>query len=185
MIPWSPRRFITILVALFVLNWLIVAVFAPPEKRIKVPYNPTFLGQVRDANVKEISSTGDTVKGEFKKSVKYKDDSATVFETEIPTFANDRQLSQLLEDNDVVISAEPPGERSLLQTILFSFGPTILLVALFVFLARRAEPSSQTVTFADVAGIEEAKQELLEVVDFLRKPDKYRKLGARIPRGVL
>jgi cell division protease FtsH len=179
LIPWSPRRFITILVALFVLNWLIVAVFAPPEKRIKVPYNPTFLGQVRSANVKEISSTGDTVKGEFKKSVKYKDDSATGFETEIPTFANDRQLSQLLEDNDVVISAEPPGERSLLQTILFSFGPTILLVALFVFLARRAagaaggggmlgqfgrsrarrvEPSSQTVTFADVAGIEEAKQ---------------------------
>src|SRR5215203_3482849 len=206
MIPWSPRRFITILVALFVLNWLLVAVFAPPEKRIKVPYNPTFLGQVRNANVKEISSTGDTVKGEFKETVKYKDDSAKGFETEIPTFANDRQLSQLLEDNNVVISAEPPGERSLLQTILFSFGPTILLVALFVFLARRAagaaggggmlgqfgrsrarrvEPSSQTVTFADVAGIEEAKQELLEVVDFLRAPDKYRKLGARIPRGVL
>ena len=105
-----------------------------------------------------------------------------------------------------MISASPPGERSLLETILFSFGPTILLVALFVFLfrraaggaggggvlgqfgrsrARRVEPSSQTVTFADVAGIEEAKQELLEVVDFLRNPDKYRKLGARIPRGVL
>ena len=127
-------------------------------------------------------------------------------ETEIPTFANDRELSKLLEDKGVVISASPPGERSLLQTILFSFGPTILLVALFVFLARRAagaaggggvlgqfgrsrarrvEPSSQTVTFADVAGIEEAKQELLEVVDFLKNPDKYRKLGARIPRGVL
>src|SRR5215208_5341044 len=98
MIPWSPRRFITILVALFVLNWLIVAVFAPPEKRIKVPYNPTFLGQVRTSNVKEISSTGDTVKGEFKKSVSYKGETAKGFETEIPTFANDRQLSQLLEE---------------------------------------------------------------------------------------
>jgi cell division protease FtsH len=205
MLPWSPRRFITILIALFLLNWLIVAVFAPPEKRIKVPYNPTFLQEVRKGNVKEISSTGDTVKGEFEKSVTYKDDSAKGFETEIPTFANDRQLSQLLEENDVVISASPPGERSLLATILFSFGPTILLVALFVFLARRAaggagggvlgqfgrsrarrvEPLSQNVTFADVAGIEEAEQELLEVVDFLRNPDKYRKLGARIPRGVL
>src|SRR5829696_6636282 len=206
MIPWSPRRFITILVALFVLNWLLVAVFAPPEKRIKVPYSPTFLQEVRKSNVEEISSTGDTVKGEFKQSVRYKDDSAKGFETEIPTFANDRELSKLLEDKGVVISASPPGERSLLQTILFSFGPTILLVALFIFLARRAagaaggggvlaqfgrsrarrvEPSSQTVTFADVAGIEEAKQELLEVVDFLRNADKYRKLGARIPRGVL
>ncbi|HEV7845564.1 MAG TPA: ATP-dependent zinc metalloprotease FtsH [Thermoleophilaceae bacterium] len=206
MIPWSPRRFVTILVALFVLNWLAVAIFAPPEKRIKVPYNPTFLQEVRKANVKEIASTGDTVKGEFKKTVEYKGDSATGFETEIPTFANDQELSRVLEDNGVVISASPPGERSLLQTILFSFGPTILLVALFVFLARRAaggaggggmlgqfgrsrarrvEPQSQTVTFNDVAGIEEAKQELMEVVDFLRHPDKYRKLGARIPRGVL
>ena len=75
MIPWSPRRFIVILVGLFVLNWLIVAVFAPPEKRIKVPYSPTFLQEVRKGNVKEISSTGDTVKGEFKKEVKYKGDT--------------------------------------------------------------------------------------------------------------
>ncbi|MEA2366971.1 MAG: cell division protease FtsH [Thermoleophilaceae bacterium] len=206
MIPWRPRRFLTILVALFVLNWLAVAILAPPEKRIKVPYNPTFLQEVRQGNVKEIASTGDTVKGEFKQTVKYKGESAKGFETEIPTFANDRELSRLLEDNGVVISASPPGERSLLQTILFSFGPTILLVALFIFLARRAagaaggggmlaqfgrsrarrvEPQSQTVTFEDVAGIEEAKQELMEVVDFLKNPDKYRKLGARIPRGVL
>src|SRR5829696_4108589 len=206
MIPWSPRRFLLILAALFVLNWLIVAVVAPPEKRIEVPYSPTFLQETRKGNVKEISSTGDTVKGEFKREVKYKDDTAKGFETEIPTFANDRELSQQLEDKGVVISASPPGERSLLQTLLFSFGPTILLVALFVWLfrraaagaggggmigqfgrsrARRVEPASQTVTFEDVAGIEEAKQELMEVVDFLRNPDKYRKLGARIPRGVL
>src|SRR5919205_4176395 len=66
MIPWSPRRFVTILIALFLVNWLVVALFVPPEKRIKVPYSPTFLGQVRAGNVKEISSTGDTVKGDFK-----------------------------------------------------------------------------------------------------------------------
>ena len=98
MIPWSPRRFIMILLGLFVLNWLIVAVFAPPEKRIKIPYSPTFLEQVRKGNVKEISASGDTVKGEFKKEVKYKGESAKGFETEIPTFANDRELSQLLEE---------------------------------------------------------------------------------------
>src|SRR5262245_51659415 len=204
--PWSPRRFIVILLGLFVLNWLIVAVFAPPEKRIRVPYTPTFLQEVRGGNVKEISSEGDTVQGEFKKEVEYKGDKAKGFKTEVPTFANDRQLSSLLEEQHVTVNAKPPGDRSLIETILFSFGPTILIVALFIFLARRAtagaggggvlgqfgrsrarrvESSQQTVNFEDVAGIDDAEQELVEVVDFLRRPDKYRKLGARIPRGVL
>ena len=207
MIPWSGRRFITILLALFLLNWLIVAIFAPAENRIRVPYNPTFLEQVRDRNVKEISSKGDTVQGEFKKKVEYKGDKATGFETEIPTFANDDELSQLLTEKDVTINAKPPNSRSLLETILFSFGPTILLVALFVFLFRRAagaggagggvlgqfgrsrakrvESESQTVNFDDVAGIDEAEEQLVEVVDFLKTPERYLKLGARIPRGVL
>jgi cell division protease FtsH len=206
MLPWSPRRFITILIALFVLNWLLVAVFAPPENKIKVPYNPTFLNQVRAGNVEEISASGNTVKGDFKKDVSYKGDKAKRFETEVPIFANRQQLSSLLETNNVVITAEPPGERSLLETLLFSFGPTILLVALFVWFARRAagaaggggvlgqfgrsrarrvESATQDVSFKDVAGIEEAEQELAEVVDFLKNPDRYRRLGARIPRGVL
>jgi cell division protease FtsH len=206
MIPWSGRRFLVILISLFVLNWLIVAIFAPAEQRIRVPYNPTFLSEVRDNNVKEISSKGDTVQGEFKKEVKYKGDKATGFETEIPTFANKDELSSLLTENKVVINAEPPNSRSLLETILFSFGPTILLVALFVFLFRRAaaagggggvlgqfgrsratrvESESQTVNFEDVAGIDEAEEQLVEVVDFLKNPERYVKLGARIPRGVL
>jgi cell division protease FtsH len=206
MLPWSPRRFLIILALLFLLNWAIVAIFAPAEPRIDVPYNPNFLAQLRDGNVREISSTGETIKGEFKREVTYKGDSAKDFETQIPTFANERQLSELLEEQNVVVSASPPGERSLLETLLFSFGPTILLVALFIWFfrraaggaggggvlgqfgrsrARRVEPSTQTVTFEDVAGIEEAEQELVEVVDFLRNPDKYRKLGARIPRGLL
>ena len=177
MIPWRPRRFITILIALFVLNWLLVAVFAPHANKIKVPYNPTFLTQVRAGNVKEISASGNTIKGDFKKDVTYKGDKAKRFETEVPIFANKQQLSSLLETNNVVITAEPPGERSLLETLLFSFGPTILLVGLFVWFARRAaggaggggvlgqfgrsrarrvEPATQDVSFKDVAGIEEA-----------------------------
>jgi cell division protease FtsH len=206
MLPWSPRRFLIILAVLFLLNYAIVAIFAPTAPRISVPYNPNFLAQVRDGNVKEISSTGETIKGDFKKEVTFEGDKAKKFETQIPTFANQRQLSTLLESKGVVVTASPPGERSLLETLLFSFGPTILLVAIFIWIfrraaagaggggmlgqfgrsrARRVEPSTQTVTFEDVAGIEEAEQELVEVVDFLRNPDKYRKLGARIPRGVL
>ena len=71
MIPWSGRRFLAILLGLFVLNWLIVAIFAPAEERIRVPYNPTFLEEVRDDNVKEISSRAETVQGEFRKEVRF------------------------------------------------------------------------------------------------------------------
>jgi cell division protease FtsH len=204
MIPWNPRRFIAILIGLFILNWVIVMVVAPPEKRIQIPYNPNFLNEVRAGHVKEISSSGDTVKGEFSQDVTYKGETAKQFETEFPTFADDQQLSKLLEQKNVIISAEPPGQRSLLQTILLGFGPTILLVALFIWFfrraaaggggmlgqfgrsrARRVEPATQGVTFKDVAGIEEAENELAEVVDFLKHPERYRRLGARIPRGVL
>jgi len=205
MLPWSPRRFIGILIVLLALNWALAAILAPPKKRIRVPYTPVFLEQVRKGNVSEISSKGDTVDGDFRREVKYKGDKAKRFKTEVPTFANDQQLSRLLERRHVTVNAKAPGDRSLLATLLIGFGPTLLLVALFVFLARRAaaggaggmlggfgrsrarrvEASEQSVTFEDVAGIDEAENELVEVVDFLRSPEKYRKLGARIPRGVL
>jgi cell division protease FtsH len=206
MIPFSARRFVAILLGLFVLNYLLAAVLAPAPQRVRVPYSPFFLEQVRKGNVKEISSQDVTVDGEFKKQVTFKGDKAKLFDTTVPAFANKDQLSQLLEEQNVTVNAKPPGDRSLLATLLFSFGPTILLVVLFVWLmrraaagggpggvlgqfgrsqARRVERSQQTVTFDDVAGIDEAENELVEVVDFLKNPGKYRKLGARIPRGVL
>ena len=145
--------------------------------------------------------------GEFKKEVRYPHDAepAKNFETTIPAFANEVQLSSLLQNNDVVIEAEPVNEgRGFLLNLILGFGPVILLVALFVWLSRRAaggqmsalgafgrssarriEGAQTKVTFADVAGIDESKRELTEVVDFLKNPDRYRKLGGRIPRGVL
>jgi cell division protease FtsH len=128
----------------------------------------------------------------------------TRFRTEIPAFANTDELSQVLQANDVTVNAEPlERDAPWWQTLLFGFGPTILFVVLLFWLFRRAgnvqnalgsfgrsrarryTPSGDKVTFADVAGIEEAKDELSEVVDFLRHPDKYRRLGGRIPHGVL
>jgi cell division protease FtsH len=205
MIPFSGRRLVVMLLALFALNYLLVALFAPAPERISVPYSPLFLDQVRKGNVKEISSEDVTIDGEFKTKVTFEGNTATNFDTTVPAFANNDQLSQLLEEQNVTVNAKPPGDRSVIETVLFSFGPTILLVVLFVWLMRRAsaggaggmlgqfgrsrakrvEGSAQTVTFEDVAGIEEAENELVEVVDFLKAPAKYRKLGARIPRGVL
>ena len=135
----------------------------------------------------------------------YKDSKPTTrFRTEIPAFANTDELSQVLQENDVTVNAEPLDTGAAWwQTLLFGFGPTILFIALLFWLFRRAGnvqnalgsfgrsrarryvPSGDKVTFADVAGIEEAKDELSEVVDFLRHPDKYGRLGGRIPHGVL
>jgi cell division protease FtsH len=209
----NPRmRFLLIVLALLALNYVTVALFAPGrEEPVRVPYSPTFLAQVRDANVERISSTGATVEGRFKKAVKYPpngdNEASRAFETEIPLFANEEELSQLLEEENVVIEAEPINAgRGFLASLLLGFGPVILLIALFVFLARRTaggggpmgalgsfgrsrarrvEGGEQKVTFADVAGIDEAKAELTEIVDFLKNPERYQRLGGRIPRGVL
>ena len=205
--PWYAlsRRWIVFFLALLALNLFVTTRAMGPEARVRVPYSPFFLQQVESRNVAEITSQGTDIEGTFKREVTFEDSDATTrFRTEIPAFANTDELAQVLQQNDVVVNAEPLDTGApWWQTLLFAFGPVILLVALFVFLARRAgnvrnalgsfgqsrarryEPSSDKVTFADVAGIEEAKDELTEVVDFLRNPDKYRKLGGRIPHGVL
>src|SRR5947207_14498920 len=125
------------------------------------------------------------------------------FKTEIPAFADTNALSRLLQNKGVVVNAQPLDTGApWWESLLVGFGPTILFVALIVWASRRAggmqsilgqfgrsrarqyEPTGDRVTFADVAGIDEAKGELSEVVDFLRDASKYRKLGARVPHGV-
>ena len=187
------------------LNLFIASRAMGPESRVRVPYSPFFLQQVQARNVEEITSKGTDIQGTFRKEVTFEDSEPTTrFRTEIPAFANTDELSRLLQENDVTVNAEPLDTGGpWWQTLLVGFGPTILFVFLLFWLFRRAgnvqnalgafgrsrarryEASGDKVTFADVAGIEEAKDELSEVVDFLRNPDKYRKLGARIPHGVL
>ncbi|HUE28655.1 MAG TPA: ATP-dependent zinc metalloprotease FtsH, partial [Solirubrobacteraceae bacterium] len=202
---------ILLVVGLLALNLWISSQALQPAARVQIPYSPTFVQQVQDGNVAQISSTGDSIQGTFRKAITYppggKSSQATaLFSTQIPSFANGNQLQTLLETEHVTINAHPTQSNpSLLSELLFGFGPTILLVLLFVFLmrraagaggagglmsfgrarARRVEGEEQTVTFADVAGIDEAKEELTEIVDFLKNPDKYVRLGGKIPRGVL
>jgi cell division protease FtsH len=199
-------------VCLLALNLWISSRALSPNAPVRIPYSPTFLTQVQAGNVSEISSKGDSIQGTFKSAVRYPPNDASVapaknFSTQVPSFANNQQLSQTLQSKNVTIDAEQPNTGpSTLTSIIVGFGPTLLLILLFVFIARRAaaggggagglmsfgrsrarrvEASDQHVTFDDVAGIDEAKEELTEIVDFLKNPDKYLKLGARIPRGVL
>jgi cell division protease FtsH len=176
------------------------------ETRIRVPYSPFFLEQVRGGNVVSVTSTASELQGDFAKATKPAGTktSATRFVTQIPSFADTKQLSQLLQQNDVVVNAKPldSGGGPLWERLLLGFGPTIVILLILFWIirrmsssraagalgrakAKRYQPGIETVTFADVAGIDEAKQELTEIVDFLRDPEKYRRLGGRIPRGVL
>jgi cell division protease FtsH len=195
------------IIAAFVLNYWLASRSLSEPPRIHIPYSPLFLDQVRAGNVDRITSKGTALQGVFKTAVRYpptgsNSRSAERFSTLIPSFADTRALSNLLEEENVVINAEPlQTGAAWWETLLFGFGPTILLIGLLVLFLRRAgrgglgsfgrsrarryQASEERVTFADVAGIEEAENELTEIVDFLKDPKRYGRLGGRIPRGVL
>jgi cell division protease FtsH len=192
-------------IGLLILNYWLASRATQTPARVRVPYSPFFLKQVRAGHVAAITSRGTTVQGTFTLRLRYAGSKPTKrFETEIPTFADTNSLSQLLQQKGVVVNAVSLDKGvPWWESLLVGFGPTILLIALIYWAMRRAgsmsgvlgqfgrakarlyEPSGDRVTFADVAGIDEAKQELAEVVDFLRDAEKYRKLGARVPHGVL
>jgi cell division protease FtsH len=201
-----------LIAALLGLNFWVSSQVLGPNPRVSIPYSPTFLNQVDTNNVSSISSTGASIQGTFKKAIKYPADDSSApttqyFSTQIPSFASNSELFALLQKHNVTIEAHPANAGpSFLASLIFGFGPTLLFLLLLVWLfrraaaggggagglmsfgrsrARRVEAADQRVTFDDVAGIEEAKAELTEIVDFLKNPDKYLKLGGRIPRGVL
>jgi cell division protease FtsH len=220
--PEQPARrpahrrpgFLWFVLALIALNWISVLAFQPStgEQRVTVPFSPYFLEQVKAGDVRAISSKGDTIQGTFKQKLVYppskKNATPTkLFATQVPSFWNGSQLSALLQEKGVQLNAKSTtASQSVLAEILLGFGPTLLIVGLFVLLARRAakaggglgglgnfgrsqarriDPQTIRVTFDDVAGIDEAKKELSEIVDFLRNPERYSRLGGRMPHGVL
>jgi cell division protease FtsH len=212
--PHRMRGFWYFVLALLALNVLSVLFFKPPasEERVTVPFSPYFLEQVKGGTVGTISSKGDTIQGKFKEKERYpaSDQKATptkLFATQVPSFWNGAQLSALLQEKNVEIKAESTTtSEPLLEEILLGFGPTLLIVGIFFLIfrraakagggmgalgnfgksqARRVDPEKIRVTFSDVAGIDEAKAELSEIVDFLRSPERYGRLGGRMPHGVL
>jgi cell division protease FtsH len=215
-----PRRTWLWFALILLANFLLVRLLFPgPEAPVEVPYT-FFKEQVRAGNVEAIYSQGDTVEGRFEEPVTYPPEgeqdaepavqprTADTFTTTLPSFV-DPGLEELLIDNGVEISAEPIQQGGgLWQTLLFAFGPALLLIGGYIWLYRRAaqqgggmggaltgvgrsrarrydQENEARVTFDDVAGIDEAENELVEIVDFLKDPKKYTRLGGTAPKGVL
>ncbi|HEX6106877.1 MAG TPA: ATP-dependent metallopeptidase FtsH/Yme1/Tma family protein, partial [Gemmatimonadales bacterium] len=213
-----PRRvWLTFLIVLLV-NFLIVRLFLPPTgDPVTIPYT-LFRAEVARGNVEEVYGRGESLTGRFATPVTYPAERDTVagveprpvttFATTLPSFI-DPGLEALLIEKGAEISAEPIEEGgSPWATLLFGFGPALLLILFYVWLYRRAaqqgggmgaglmgigrsrarrfdQEAAGKVTFDDVAGIDEAENELVEIVDFLRDPPKYTRLGGAAPKGVL
>ena len=184
--------------------WLVIAVvlmavfesFSPGESSRPQTDYTTFLKEANQGMIREVKI--DSAKNEIR-GVKR---SGENFVTYIPYF--DDQLVSDLVKQDVRVLGEPPAEQSMLASIFISWFPMLLLIGVWIFFMRQmqggggkgamsfgkskarllGEDQIKT-TFADVAGCDEAKEDVTELVDFLRDPSKFQKLGGKIPKGVL
>ena len=156
----------------------------------------TFISEVKSGNVKSVTIEGNTITG------KRVDDSR--FSTYSPETSNDALIGTLLGNNVEIVGAEP-NQNSLWAHALISWFPILLLLGIWIYFMRQMQGGGSgrgalsfgksrarllgedqvKVTFNDVAGVEEAKEEVAELVEFLRDPGKFQKLGGKIPRGVL
>ena len=184
--------------------WVVIALvlmsvfnnFGPRRSATEQLDYSRFIADVKQGRVQKVVIEGRTIQGVLQTGER--------FTTYTPETDNKALVGDLLE-NGVVIDARPPEQQSLLMQIFISWFPMLLLIGVWIFFMRQMQGGAGgrgalsfgksrarllgedqvKVTFADVAGVDEAKDEVAELVDFLRDPAKFQKLGGRIPRGVL
>ncbi|HET8745202.1 MAG TPA: ATP-dependent metallopeptidase FtsH/Yme1/Tma family protein, partial [Ramlibacter sp.] len=229
-----PRKVWGLFALILLINYMVMSYLFPAgDAPVTIPYT-AFREQVAKGNVAAIYSRSTSIEGRFKDAVTWPPAEmrqqklppqapaaeraqarmparqATMFVTELPAFF-DRDLEPFLISHGVEISAVPIQQGSGWATLLYGFGPAILLIAFYVWLYRRAQSqgggggmgmggifgkgrsrakrydadAENRVTFNDVAGIDEAENELVEIVDFLKAPEKYTRLGGTAPKGVM
>ena len=181
------------LIIFLILGSLITQFVGKTKPDTNMPYSQ-FMQEAKDGRIASVEVDGHVIHG--------KTQSGTEFNTYSP--GDLWMVNDLLKFN-VKVEAKPEAQRSMLMEIFMSWFPMILLIGVWIFFmrqmqgggkgggpfsfgkskARQLDESSNQTTFADVAGCDEAKEEVVELVDFLKEPTKYQKLGGRIPRGVL
>jgi len=185
-----------------IILWVVIAVilmtvfqnFGPQKQAPKSLSYTEFLTEVKQGNIKSVVIEGQNIQAETKKG-----DKVSTYSPEDPQLIDD------LLGSGVTVEARPPEQEGLLKQIFISWFPMLLLIGVWIFFMRQMQgggggrgamsfgksrarmlgEDQVKVTFADVAGVDEAKEEVSELVEFLRDPGKFQKLGGKIPRGVL
>jgi cell division protease FtsH len=189
---------VLVMLGIYAYSYLNPANTSNTSNRDELTYS-AFYSQINDSNIKTAVFNGQTdITGQFQHPVGQYTQYHVI---QLPN--GDNQLPQLLLSKGVVVFSQPPQDNSFWLNLLIALIPWVLVIGLFVFLTRRAGQGQQgifsfgksrakliledrpTTTFADVAGVDESKYELQEVVEFLKTPQKFQRLGGKIPRGVL
>ncbi|MCI1675521.1 MAG: ATP-dependent zinc metalloprotease FtsH [Ancrocorticia sp.] len=194
------RTIISILVAWFAFFMLFSWMQDSMNPVVSLPYN-VYYQQLENDNIDTISSNGDTIEGEFRNSFTYDGVTSKQFRTERPTWADDSMASLLQKNNVEITAVSPVTSTNPFLTLLFSLIPIVAIFGLWYWFMKKQmsgtsslfggkdhkpiNPENNRVTFDDVAGIDEVEDQLREVVDMLKHPEKYTRLGAKIPRGIL
>ncbi len=208
----SPQWRMTTVMLLFIAFIFLWLRFMGTEEQPRYPVSYSqFMEQLEAGNIQSVNINGLNVTGEFGKNVpvqapgEKKTAQVKFFQTSLPAFQGDELLSKLQEKH-VIINIAPQEKTSLWGQLLIGFLPLALIIGFWVMLMRRTQQmqggpgglfsfgtskaklydvTKPTITFKDVAGMDNVKQDLQETIEFLKNPEKYKKLGAKIPKGVL
>jgi cell division protease FtsH len=190
--PVPNNKSVFIILLLIILGFFIFNLYPKSKKEYENVIFSDFISAVQAGKIASVTMQGRNIIGAYKEGKDFKSYAP-----------EDPELMKMLRENNVKITAKPDDEPGFWQSILVSWVPMLLLIGVWIFFMRQMQAGGgkamsfgkskarlfagkdNKVTFKDVAGIDEAKEELQEIIEFLTDPKKFTKLGGRIPKGVL